>query len=371
MKPATVIKRETVDEIVKLGGAGLFKCYQCGSCTATCAVAEGLFTSFRRVIKYAQLGIKDKVISDLVPWLCNVHGDCIKACPRDANPCEILAALRRYQSINYDWTGISAWWNYSSLKAKLVLSFTLSLITMLIISLFHGPIITEYVALDTFIPWQSLILFGGSIISVIAILLLSNAYRMYKLVRGNEKYKVGFLTSIILILRFWIKTEIEALKIPDKRVRILEHLSILIGLGLFILLTVIAILYPHAYNNLTIWIIRYIAVGALLYGVGAPLIKRLKRSSNVHWYYRLFRHSTDWTALVLVFLVALSGGLLIIFKDLGMPIIAYAVYTVHLGFVVPFLTLEIPFGKHTHWLYKLIANYVATRRGLVRGEELE
>ncbi|MEM2549935.1 MAG: 4Fe-4S dicluster domain-containing protein, partial [Nitrososphaerota archaeon] len=102
-------------EIIELGGKGIFKCYQCGSCTATCAIAEGMFISFRRVIKYAQLGFVDKLQKDLVPWLCNVHGDCIEACPRDANPCEILASLRRYQSTLYDWTGISKWWYFSSL----------------------------------------------------------------------------------------------------------------------------------------------------------------------------------------------------------------------------------------------------------------
>ncbi|MGC8948483.1 MAG: hypothetical protein ACP5IZ_07960 [Thermoprotei archaeon] len=44
MKPIVTVKKDIINDIVELGGKGIFKCYQCGSCTATCAIAEGMYS---------------------------------------------------------------------------------------------------------------------------------------------------------------------------------------------------------------------------------------------------------------------------------------------------------------------------------------
>ncbi len=362
-------------EIIELGGKGIFKCYQCGACTATCAIAEGMFISFRRVIKYSQLGLVDKLRRDLVPWLCNVHGDCIEACPRNANPCEILASLRRYQSVLYDWTGISRWWYFSTLKKKLLAIIILSGISILgLLSLFSTSIM-NYLSMNIFVNLPNLLPIGLLIVLLSISLLVSNGYRMYKFVGGGKEYTVRFFDALKRVLSFWIKSENEAMKIPDKRIRILEHMFILAGIIMYIFLVLLYLIYPIIYSlnpyNYVLMIGRYIAAIMLVVGAGLPFVKRVSKSQKIHWYYKLFRHSTDWVGLGFVFAIGLTGLLMNIFNDLHIYSLTYVVYVIHIGIVFPFLILEVPFGKHNHWLYKTIANYVSARRGLIRGEILE
>jgi quinone-modifying oxidoreductase subunit QmoC len=376
MKATPYISFEDISrEIIELGGKGIYKCYQCGSCTATCAIAEGMFISFRRVIKYAQLGLLDKLQKDLVPWLCNVHGDCIAACPRGANPCEILAALRRYQSTLYDWTGLSRWWYYSSLKKKLLTIIILSAISIVgLLTLFYSTIM-NYLSMNIFVNIPGLLPIGIPVVLFSIGLLISNGYRMYKFIGGGKDYVVGFFDAFKRVLSFWIKSENEALRTPDKRIRILEHMLILAGIILYIFLALLYLVYPPAYSsypfNYVLMISRYAAALSLVIGAGLPFVKRLSRSPKIHWYYKLFRHSTDWVGLGFVFAIGLTGLLMNIFNDLHIYSISYVLYLLHIGIVFPFLILEVPFGKHNHWLYKSIANYVSARRGLIRGEVLE
>jgi len=362
---------EFLEEIISLGGEELLECYQCGSCTAICPITEEFNVSFRKTIKYAQFGLRERLLGDLTPWLCNVHGDCVESCPRDAKPSKILATIRRYQSIYYDWTGVSRWWNFSSLKKKLALIIFVTLLSALGLFVLYKPVLMNYISMGKFINMSELIIPGILIFAISSILLLSNAYRMYKFIGGGKDYKVGFFTAIKSILRTWLGTEKEAMKIPEKRSRILEHILIFIGLGLFIILSLPAIIYPSIYSiypfNYILKVGRYVAAITLLIGVGSPIIKRISRSPNIHWYYKMFRHSTDWASLITVFSIALTGLLLNIFNDLNMVIASYITYVIHLGLVFSFLLLEVPFGKHNHWIYRAIANYVSARKGILRG----
>jgi quinone-modifying oxidoreductase subunit QmoC len=150
---------------------------------------------------------------------------------------------------------------------------------------------------------------------------------------------------------------------------------ILAGIILYLFLALLYLVYPPAYSsypfNYVLMISRYVAALFLVIGAGLPFVKRLSRSPKIHWYYKLFRHSTDWVGLGFVFAIGLTGLLMNIFNDLHIYSISYVLYILHIGIVFPFLILEVPFGKHNHWLYKSIANYVSARRGLIRGEVLE
>lgn len=368
-------KEEITNLIIKLGREGIRKCYQCGSCTAIYPISEHYLISFRRLIKYSQLGLVDKLQKDFVPWLCNVHGDYIEACPRNANPCEILASLRRYQSILYDWTGISRWWYFLTLKKKLLVIIILSGISILgLLSLFSTSIM-NYLSMNIFVNLPNLLLIGLLIVLLSIGLLISNGYRMYKFVGGGKDYRVGFFDALKRVLSLWIKSENEAMKIPNKRIRILEHMFILAGIMLFISLVLLYLIYPIVYSlnpyNYILMIGRYVAAIMLVVGAGLPFVKRLSKSQKIHLYYKLFRHSTDWVGLGFVFAIGLTGLLMNIFNDLHIYSLSYVVYVVHIGIVLPFLILEVPFGKHNHWLYRTVANYVGARKGLIRGEIFE
>ncbi|AGK61792.1 Heterodisulfide reductase, subunit C [Archaeoglobus sulfaticallidus PM70-1] len=90
--------KNLIQEIVELGGHDLLKCYQCGTCIADCptgVAAEPL--SVKRLIHMIKLGLRDKLLEDETPWMCVTCGGCEERCPREAEPFEIVLAVRRWQ----------------------------------------------------------------------------------------------------------------------------------------------------------------------------------------------------------------------------------------------------------------------------------
>lgn len=83
-------------EISKLPGAEkVMLCFQCGTCTADCPIAR--FDDFyrpRKLIRMTQLGLKDKLLSNDVIWLCSTCFTCIDHCPQDVGIASIIRALR-------------------------------------------------------------------------------------------------------------------------------------------------------------------------------------------------------------------------------------------------------------------------------------
>ena len=90
-----------------------------------------------------------------------------------------MMATRRWLTTQYDWTGLSKRfylseaWEFGALGS-------VALFIILLFTFFHGPIITDRVAVNTFAPvhW---IEFGDLTMAVIlSTFLLSNAFRMYR-----------------------------------------------------------------------------------------------------------------------------------------------------------------------------------------------
>ncbi|MFB0514639.1 MAG: 4Fe-4S dicluster domain-containing protein [Candidatus Bathyarchaeia archaeon] len=83
-------------EISKLPGAeNILLCFQCGTCTADCPIAR--FSDFyrpRKLIRMIQLGIKNKLLSNDIIWLCSTCFTCIDHCPQDVGIANAVRALR-------------------------------------------------------------------------------------------------------------------------------------------------------------------------------------------------------------------------------------------------------------------------------------
>lgn len=97
----TVLKVTDMDprfkyEISKIpGGERIMLCFQCGTCTADCPIAR--FDDFyrpRKLIRMTQLGLKDRLLSNDVIWLCSTCFACIDHCPQDVGIANIVRALR-------------------------------------------------------------------------------------------------------------------------------------------------------------------------------------------------------------------------------------------------------------------------------------
>jgi heterodisulfide reductase subunit C len=100
-KQQTVLKIAEIDpkfkyEISKIPGAEkIMLCFQCGTCTADCPIAR-FSDSYRprKILRMAQLGLKDMVLSSDQLWLCAACYTCVDHCPQDVEISSVIRALR-------------------------------------------------------------------------------------------------------------------------------------------------------------------------------------------------------------------------------------------------------------------------------------
>jgi heterodisulfide reductase subunit C len=76
-------------------GETLKICFQCGSCTSSCPTAR-FSDSYRprTILRLAQLGIREKVLSSPTLWLCTACFTCTDRCPQDVEVASVLRVLR-------------------------------------------------------------------------------------------------------------------------------------------------------------------------------------------------------------------------------------------------------------------------------------
>ncbi len=94
-------------ELQQYGATDMSACFSCGNCTAICPLSENDATFPRRMIRYAQVGMKDALLSSKELWSCYHCGECSDSCPTQADPGEFMAAARRYAIASYDVTGLA------------------------------------------------------------------------------------------------------------------------------------------------------------------------------------------------------------------------------------------------------------------------
>jgi ferredoxin len=94
-------------ELRRFGASDVSACFSCGTCTAICPLSSGDGTFPRRIIRYAQVGMKDALRSSKELWACYHCGECSDSCPTEADPGEFMAAARRYAIASYEPTGLA------------------------------------------------------------------------------------------------------------------------------------------------------------------------------------------------------------------------------------------------------------------------
>ena len=102
-----IVDSDFRNTLARFGASGVIDCFNCGNCTAVCPLSEGKTPFPRKLVRYTQLGLKDKLAQSPEPWLCYSCGECSATCPRTAKPGETMAALRRYAVASLDPTGLA------------------------------------------------------------------------------------------------------------------------------------------------------------------------------------------------------------------------------------------------------------------------
>jgi ferredoxin len=359
-------------ELREFGLKDADKCYNCGNCTAVCPLSTDRTPFPRRLVRWAQMGLKDKILQSPEPWLCYYCGDCSERCPRGADPGETMMVMRRYLTSQYDWTGFSKKF-YTSEIFEIVAIAVVGLLVGLALLLFHAENPNmEHAWLNSVWPAPALeiadVIMGG----ILSVLLLSNTWRCVKFTMGDQLKKIPLEIYVSqakeLIISF--VTQRRFSECTD-RTQWIVHLLIMTGYSTVFLLVVVFlaggihflglswdkiafqrdVIYPFFHP---VRLLGYYATFAILYGTTYAMIGRIKKTKPVY----KNSHSTDWMFLILLQLTTLTGIFVHFTRLLDWPMTTYVLYAVHLMVAVPMLVLEVPFAKWAHLAFRPVVLYL-------------
>ncbi len=165
---STLIDPGLMGDVLKFGAADITACYSCGNCTATCPLADNDAAFPRGIIRLAQVGLADDLVSSKELWTCYQCGECTTKCPTQADPAEFMATARRYAIAHYDKSGLArifatrpvAGWLIAVVFAVVFAGFFLTL---------RGPQEATSLALFDFIPYPVIHWTGIGVMVLVAV----------------------------------------------------------------------------------------------------------------------------------------------------------------------------------------------------------
>ncbi len=371
---ATSIDPGLLVQLKKYGVEDAATCFNCGNCTAVCSLSTETTPFPRKVIRYLQIGAADKLLHSPEPWLCYYCGECSETCPRDANPGEVMMGLRRYLTGRYDRFGISRLF-YTSKTFEILSILCVALLVGLGFYVFHGPIITDRVALNQFASSHVIEILDLLMLAVLSFFLLTNARFMTRAILGNpDQYQgteakegkkwngipVGLYFSElnVLLTHFLTQKKFKGCGSKEQRMQWIAHLLIMSGYSTIFILVVVFLRWFQRDEILPLWnpvrLLGYYATFAILYGTSYAMWGRLQKAKTVYKY----SHSSDWAFLILLWLTTFTGILIHFTRLLEMPLSTYTIYVIHMMIAIPMLVLEVPFAKWAHLLYRPLALYL-------------
>jgi nitrate reductase gamma subunit/ferredoxin len=369
---------DLLPDIKRFGAADVSACFSCGNCTAICPLTDDDGTFPRRMIRYAQLGMKDALVSSKELWSCYHCGTCSESCPTQADPAGFMAAARRYAIASYDRTGLAR-----TLSIRPVLGTFVAVALAAFFALFmygsHGAEDARRLALFKFIPEPLIHLTGVVVMSLVALAALVGVASMASGIARREGVRLRDVIGGPQAWRrslgaLWTALGVEALgqrryrkdcgeaqePEPLYRRRWLVHALTLWGfLGLFLatildyglsLAGVKAIGAP-----VPIWypvrLLGTVAGAAMVYGTTLLIWNRVHRTN------RTASESTfsDWLLLALLWVTGVTGFTI----ELGLyltpaPTWGYWIFLVHVAVAIE-LVLLLPFTKLAHAIYRPVA----------------
>lgn len=355
-------------ELKRYGAVGIESCFNCGNCTAVCPLTDDQHAFPRDVVRMAQLGLRQELMASLDPWLCYYCGDCSQTCPREAEPAETLMSVRRWLTAQFDWTGLASKF-YTSKTWEIGSMGVVGLLVALAFIIYHGPVLTDRVALNAFAPAHFIHIADWGMAIGLLVFVAGNVLRMHRSVMGSWMPRSplsAYLTEAWRLAYHFAtqprfatcgdEEEDPALR-REKRLNWISH-ALLVS-GYVIMLVMVLFFLPwfqtdniYPITNPQRWL-GYYATLVLLFGGGYALWSRVRKAGQLH----RFSHASDWVFPILLVLVATTGILVHIFRYTGGPVATYLTYVVHLALAAPMLILEVPFGKWSHLYYRPLAVY--------------
>ncbi len=365
-------------ELQQYGATDMSACFSCGNCTAICPLSENDATFPRRMIRYAQVGMKDALLSSKELWSCYHCGECSDSCPTKADPGEFMAAARRYAIASYDVTGLA---RLMYLWPALGTAFALALAAFFALFMYtaHGPQSQESLAIFDFIPEPLIHNLGIVVMLLVFLAGLIGVARMARRIAGREG--VGLQTVFggreplarsgralwssigresLGQARYRAECETEKATVAWYRRRWFVHAMVVWGflgllaatvldygldiLGIKATGTPVPIWYP-------VRLLGTVAGLMLVYGTSVMILDRVRAATS-----SVARSSTaDWTLLALLWITGVTGfGLELALYLPEPPTWGYWVFLFHVAIAME-LVLLAPFMKLAHAVYRPVA----------------
>ncbi|MFX1506023.1 MAG: 4Fe-4S dicluster domain-containing protein [Promethearchaeota archaeon] len=399
----TLVNPDLIKEIKKYSTKdfNISACFNCGNCTAICPLSDEEDPFPRRLIRFAQVGLKEKILGSDQMWLCSYCNDCSDTCPRDAEPGEFVMATRRWAMGQYDVTRISQLLQKSRWGGFLAIGL-IFVFSLILFYLFSTPLNTPLerpIRLFDLVSKETVEIVGISLAAIVIVIIGLSILNMYRLIskeynsnltdgiktayktrlkdkKLNTSYHLIFSPFIMTKQAFFVLIkevfgqyrQLECALPPHKpefksqfiRSRWFMHLFILwgfFGLGLSTALNMFLKPDPNVLVPIThpIRILGIISGISLMIGISIAFWNRLKKTSR----YSSHSLTCDWIFLVHLFLVGLTGFLVTInvYITAIPPMWGYLFFVAHIIVVIELILLA-PFGKFSHVWYRSFALWI-------------
>lgn len=367
-------------EIQRFGATDISACFSCGTCSAICPMSQTDGTFPRRIIRYAQLGMRNELLSSKELWACYQCGECAESCPTKADPSEFMAATRRYAIAAYDRTRLA-----KTIFTRPAMAWTLAVVMALFFASFmyaaHGPMPGSELAIFAFIPEELIHTMGIVVMILVAAAGLAGVGTMIRDVGRHEDVSVrGALGSRAGLgrtrralwaavgresfgqVRFRQECEADtvARAVPWYRRRWLVHALVVWGFVGLLAATVLD--YGLALLNIKatgapvpLWypirLLGTLAGASLVYGTSVLIVDRGRRANR-----SVVRSTTaDWLLLALLWVTAVTGFAIELALYLPTaPVWGYWLFLLHVAVAME-LVLLAPFMKLAHAVYRPVA----------------
>jgi ferredoxin len=360
-------------ELKRFGASDIDACFNCGNCTAVCQLSEERAQVPRRLVRYGQLGMRDRLLAAKEAWLCWNCRDCSGTCPRQAKPSDYLEAVRRYAIASMDPTGISRLMYTST---AFLIGFTLALaavFTGLLLSASGTPARGRF-DLFGFIPLDVIHNLGIAVLAAVGLLAaisiirlvihLSKTFAPAGEETDADAIQGGVGGRMVAAIRDVLdemvrQRRFRTCELDASRPRYLRswfvHYCIMWGFIGLLLATVFDFLFKTPGDLVPLWypsrLLGTVAGLALMYGAAITIWRRLRGDDPTQS--RLL--STDWLFLNLLFVVGLTGFVLeLVVYVPSLAEIGYWFFLVHVVLAMELLVL-FPFSKFAHALYRPLA----------------
>jgi quinone-modifying oxidoreductase, subunit QmoC len=368
------VEPRLLQELKAYGAMNVEACFNCGNCTAVCPLSTDDSAFPRRMIRLAQVGLRDELLSSKELWLCYSCGECSTTCPRGAEPGEFMAAARRHAIASYDRLRLGRLLQRRAVGSVAFL-VTLAVLLAGFLTTQHGPMQAGSLVLFDFIPYALIHNLGLAAMVIAAVTGLWGMVNMIRKVAVGSGLKQGIRYNWWQALWATLFVEVLAQKRyrsdcetgPDSPPWYLQkwfiHAATMWGfLGLLA-----ATILDYATDLLgikptgmpvPIWspirLLGTLAGLLLMYGTSVSIVRRLSKTG------RASEHSTaaDWSFLVMMWLSGVSGLALEMALYLPTPPIwGYWMLLGHVTVAMEMLLL-LPFTKFAHVIYRTVALYL-------------